>query len=357
MSSSLALMICKVPIDNYYPNGVFPYIALTSFGVFVLECILNYPFLTVRRLIAARRGGDVDGSDIYASAGCYIFVFITVCLCGYICYQLNLRFTLEHIETVKGNKELAITLISILTSPFIFFFPFRKIAKYFDEERLTEVQRKSIRVFTYISFCVVFGVIIMFSIAHVLTGLEGILYLLISFFILLVYLIVSIMFYIVVLFTWWNIPLLKSQVALIPAFLMFLIFLPAIIEHIKYEIYLQYERPKILAEQAEDKKRYQEEFDALELYADLSGLDIPYDQDKLRLYQGELLGSAGALKQLKESLQRLAAQEVTWQTAEAMSDKELAALLFPPSLTEKNRASNGYISACGEFLRYFFVGI
>lgn len=131
LTVKVVLGIFKIPKETYSLFKVSLCVYLISFCVFILECALTHIFVTLRHFndpsygfIAAR---DSFGLSIYENISFFIFTFISVCICIYLTYRLNIQFTVKYLTDSGSNKYHAILLISILTSPLIFFISLEKL--------------------------------------------------------------------------------------------------------------------------------------------------------------------------------------------------------------------------------------
>jgi len=123
----------RYPKETYSLFKVSLCVSLISFFVFILEFVLMHIFMTFRHFndpnygfIAAR---DSFGLSIYGNISFFIFTFISVCICVYLTYKLNMRFTDKYLTDTAINKKFAILLISVFTSPLIFFIPLKQLLK------------------------------------------------------------------------------------------------------------------------------------------------------------------------------------------------------------------------------------
>jgi len=126
--TKVILVACRVPKESYSFFSVSSWVALISTCTFLLECVICHIFTVLMHFNDHRyyvQGGV--GYSIYENVTYFSFTLINVCFCAYICYRLNMRFTLQHIVLTGGNRERAILLISILTAPFIFLVPIVEI--------------------------------------------------------------------------------------------------------------------------------------------------------------------------------------------------------------------------------------
>lgn len=128
----IILGILKFSKKTYSLFKVSLRVSIISFGLFVLECALTHIFTTLMHFnepkygyIAARDG---FGLSIYEHAGFFIFTLLSVFVCMYVSYRLNSRFTIHYLTTESNtNKNRAILLISILTSPLVFFITLKEL--------------------------------------------------------------------------------------------------------------------------------------------------------------------------------------------------------------------------------------
>lgn len=127
----IVMTICKIPKHSYWFFELTPCVALISFCVFVLACTLIHIFVTLMHLNDPRYGfvsiRDFFGLSIYNNSSYFIYTLVIICICVFLCYKLNMYFTMTHLAEVIENKKLAVMLISVFTSPLIFFIPLEKI--------------------------------------------------------------------------------------------------------------------------------------------------------------------------------------------------------------------------------------
>jgi hypothetical protein len=129
--SVLILAIFRIPKKTYSFLKVSLSVSAISFCVFVIEGIFTHVFTTIMHYNDPRYGfvdtRDNLGLSSYENTTLFLFTLISVCLCIYITYRLNRRFTARLLAKFDGNKKPAIVLISLLTSPFIFFASLKEI--------------------------------------------------------------------------------------------------------------------------------------------------------------------------------------------------------------------------------------
>jgi len=124
--TKIVLVVCKVTREGCFFFKLFFSVALISCCVFILECVFSHIFATLMRYNDGTYT-EILGLSIYENMVYFTFTLISVCFCAYVCYKLNMRFSLHHIATTGGNRELAILLMSLLTSPLVFFIPINEI--------------------------------------------------------------------------------------------------------------------------------------------------------------------------------------------------------------------------------------
>ena len=129
--SKVVLEVFKIPKEEYSFFKMSLSAFIISFCIFVLECIFTHVFTTLMHFNDPQYGfiaaSDSFGLSIYENIGFFIFTLISVCFCVCIIYKLNLRFTMQYLQVASENRNNAILLISILTSPLVFFIPLKQL--------------------------------------------------------------------------------------------------------------------------------------------------------------------------------------------------------------------------------------
>jgi len=126
--SFAVVVACRLPRKAYSFFKLYICVATISLGTFFLECVINHIFTVLMRFNDSRfYNQGAIGHSMYENATLFAFTLISVCFCVYISYKLNMRYSLQYIVATWRNRGRIILLISILTSPLVFFIPIKEI--------------------------------------------------------------------------------------------------------------------------------------------------------------------------------------------------------------------------------------
>jgi len=127
----MILGVYKFPKAAYSLFKVSLSVSVISFCLFMLESILTHVFAVLMRFNDPEYGfmavSDSFGLSVYENVGFFVFTFLTVCVCVYLSYIFNSRFTTRILPAIEKSKGRAVLFISIFTSPLIFFVPMKQL--------------------------------------------------------------------------------------------------------------------------------------------------------------------------------------------------------------------------------------
>jgi len=132
--SKISLMIFRIPDYYYSVVKVAIRVSVISFSTFMLQYAITHIFELASRLRSPAFNhlpGWRHNIYIYSHLGLFIATILGICLCLYISYRLNLRFTYKCLLVTSSDEHKqtckALTLISVLTAPFIYLIPVEQI--------------------------------------------------------------------------------------------------------------------------------------------------------------------------------------------------------------------------------------